>query len=106
MRFVEDNGVRERMLALVEARGVKLTKPLLETLEKHGLDLANIVGQGYDGGSNMMGASKGVQARIAELSPVALFTHCFCHSTNRAAINSVCNKENTYAQNFFGRVAL
>lgn len=114
IRYVQenDNGsvdIEERMLALVETHdvtGLGLTNLLLDTLKKHNLDIANVVGQGYDGGSNMMGASKGVQARISEINPAALFTHCFCHSLNRAIINSVCNRDNKLARNFFGTVEL
>jgi hypothetical protein len=97
------------MLALVETRDVTeqgLTELLLTTLEKHGLAVECLVGQGYDGGSSMMGACKGVQARMQQLNPAALFTHCFCHSLNRAVINSLCNKNNRYARNFFGTVEL
>jgi hypothetical protein len=77
---------------------------LLQVFNTHGLSVESLVGQGYDGGSNMMGACKGVQARIAQLNPAALFTHCFCHSANRAVFNAVCNKDNRAARNFFGTV--
>jgi hypothetical protein len=40
------------------------------------------------------------------LNPAAMFTHCFCHSVNRAVINTVCNKNNRYARNFFGTIEL
>lgn len=101
--------IHEKMLALVETKDVTgqgLTDLLLNVLEKHGLSVESIVGQGYDGGSNMMAASKGVQARILQLNAAALFTHCFCHSINRAIINALCSKENRYARNFFGTVEL
>ena len=113
VRFVDDDAatleIQERMLALVSTKDVTgqgLTDLLLTTLEKHGLSVASIVGQGYDDGSNVMAACKGVQARIAQLNPAALFTHCFCHSANRAIINAVCNKDNRHARNFFGIVEL
>jgi hypothetical protein len=77
---------------------------LQQLFNTHGLSVESLVGQGYDGGSNMMGACKGVQARIAQLNPAALFTRCFCHSANRAVINAVCNKDNRAARNFFGTV--
>ena len=113
VRYVEDTvtgpNIQERFLAMVDTQNVTgegLTNVLLETLRKHNLALSDVVGQGYDGGSNMMGAMKGVQARIRELNPVAIVTHCYCHSLNRALINSVCNKDNRYARNFFGTVEL
>jgi len=33
-------------------------------------------GQGYDGTSNMNGKYRGVQARVKELYPLAMYTHC------------------------------
>jgi len=53
-------------------------------LQKRDLSVNNVVGQGYDGGSNMRGAAKGVQARIRELNPMATFVHCYAHNLNRA----------------------
>jgi hypothetical protein len=99
--------VYERMLALVETSDVTgqgLTELLLEVFNTHGLSVESLVGQGCDGGSYMMGACKGAQARIAQLNPAALFTHCFCHSANRLIINAVCNEDNRAARNFFGTV--
>jgi len=44
----------------------------LDSLHKHDLSIHNVVGQGYDGGSNMRGAAKDVQARIKQLNPAAM----------------------------------
>ena len=88
-------------MKVLRVTGLGLSNLLLETLEKHKLDVANIVGQGYDGGSNMAATTKGVQNRIREINPAALFTHCHCHSLNRALVNSLCNKDNRMARDFF-----
>jgi len=39
-------------------------------------------GQGYDGASNMSGKYRGVQARVKELYPLAMYTHCCNHVLN------------------------
>jgi len=39
-------------------------------------------GQGYDGGSNMSGKYCGVQARVKELYPLAMYIHCCNHVLN------------------------
>jgi len=39
-------------------------------------------GQGYDGASNMSGKYRGVQARVNELHPLAMYTHCCNHVLN------------------------
>jgi hypothetical protein len=114
VRYVEDKpdgscDIKERLLSIVDTTdctGKGLTDLLVGVLEKNDLDIDNIVGQGCDCGSNMTGINKGVQARIMEQNPAALFTHCYCHSLNRALINSVSNKDNSQARDFFGTVEL
>lgn len=86
--------------------GESLTSLLLEVLNKHDLDVAAIVGQGYDGGSNMASAVKGVQGRVRQLNHNALFTHCSSHDLNRALINAVSTKANRRASDFFGTMEL
>ena len=101
--------VKERLLAVVcakETTGEALCELLINSLVKSGLRVEDIVGQGYDGGSNMRGGAKGVQARIKQINPRALYTHCFAHCLNRALVNAVCSRENASARNFFGVVEL
>ncbi|XP_042303461.1 52 kDa repressor of the inhibitor of the protein kinase-like [Sceloporus undulatus] len=48
-----------------------------------GVDLENkLIGQGYNGASTMSGIHKGVQARIQEKYPKAMYTHCSSHHLN------------------------
>ncbi len=58
------------------------------SIEKLGLYLSNLRGQGYDGASTMAGTKAGVQARICEKKPKALYTHCAGHSLNLAIVSS------------------
>ena len=113
VRYVHDSDgsseIEERLLALIdtaETTGEALATLLLDTLTEHNLHVNNVVGQGYDGGSNMPGASKGVQARIKALNPTALFTHCFAHNLNRALVNAACDTTVPDVRNFFGVVEL
>ena len=46
------------------------------------LDPSNIRGQAYDGASVMSSGKEGVQAKIKEISPLALFTHFYAHCLN------------------------
>jgi hypothetical protein len=43
-----------------------------------------MVGQGYDGAANMAGRIKGVQKRIRDRFPKALYFHCVSHNLNLA----------------------
>ena len=67
-----------------ELTGEGLSIQILEILSIWGLDPCNLRGQGYDGGSNMAGKFKGVQARISQHHPLAIYVHCACHSLNLA----------------------
>ena len=46
------------------------------------LDINDICGQGYDNWSNMKGKHQGVQKRLLDINPRALYTPCGCHSLN------------------------
>lgn len=46
-------------------------------------DIKNkLIGQCYDGASVMVGHINGLQAKIKEVAPYALFTHCLAHRLN------------------------
>jgi hypothetical protein len=59
-----------------------LFNELIDALKSHDLDVANVRGQGYDNGSNMKGKHQGVQKRLLEINPRALYMPCACHSLN------------------------
>lgn len=111
IRFVnkQTSQIEERLLTLVtadEKTGESLEALLLSVLETHNLSVSNIVGQGYDGGSNFAGIFEGVQARILAKNEVAMFIHCFAHSLNRAVVNSMNHKSIPEARNFFALLEL
>ena len=58
-----------------------ISRKILESLSDPSisLDPSNIHGQAYDGASVMLSGKEGVQAKIKEISPLALFTHCYAH---------------------------
>ena len=45
-------------------------------------------GQGYDGAVNIAGKYKGAQARIREVVPGAIYTHCKAHNLNLSIIHA------------------
>lgn len=55
---------------------------IISTLTSWGLNLNNVVGQGYDGCSTMAGHITGVHKRINEKFPMALYFHCSSHKLN------------------------
>ena len=62
--------------------GQSLATLMMEMLAKWGLDLDNMVGQGYDGAANMSGRFQGVQAVVKQAHSKALCTHCSFHRLN------------------------
>ena len=46
------------------------------------LNIHNVRGQGYNNGSNMKGKHQGVQKRLLEINPRALYVPCACHCLN------------------------
>jgi len=47
-----------------------------------GLDIHQLVGQGYDGASAMSGVKNGVQKHVMDECPSAAYVHCASHSLN------------------------
>lgn len=53
---------------------------------------SNLIGQSYDGASNMSGNYKGLQSRISNYCPRALFIWCHAHRLNLVVKQAVlCN---------------
>ena len=67
-------------MKLNRVRAVDIADVLVKCLENLGLSLSELRGQGYDGTSRMSGHKSGVQARIQEKQPKAVYTHCTAHS--------------------------
>ena len=53
------------------------------------LSLANCRGECYDGAANMVGIRTGVATQISEYEQRAIFTHCYGHTLNFAATDTM-----------------
>ncbi|XP_039823667.1 zinc finger MYM-type protein 1-like [Panicum virgatum] len=91
VRYVNKKGqVVERFLGI---KHVKLTtsealkRAIVEVLSAHGLTIAKIRGQGYDGASNMRGEFNGVQKLIRDENPYAFYIHCFAHQLQLVVVS-------------------
>ena len=60
---------------------------ICDTMSACHLSLDNCVSQCYDGASVMSGACSGVQARISEIAPCAIYTHCCAHRLNLVLVD-------------------
>ena len=92
LRFVDANKqIREEFLDFITIEritGESLSAALLSWLEEHEIDVDFCRGQGYDGASSTSSSSVGVQARICQISPLALYTHCQSHQLNLCVVKS------------------
>lgn len=92
LRFVDqstpnDPHVKECLISfmhLERTNATMISRKILESLSDPSisLDPSNIRGQAYDGASVMSSGKEGVQAKIKETSPLALYTHCYAHCLN------------------------
>ncbi len=92
LRFVDltspqDPHIKECLINLINverANASTIATKILESISHPSISLnpRNIRGQAYDGASVMSSEKAGVQAKIKEISPLALYTHCYAHTLN------------------------
>jgi hypothetical protein len=91
-RYISDGQVKERFLGFSDISSDKhapaISLLILEYLNNFECS-KKIVAQTYDGASTMSGHLSGVQARIKEIHPEALFVHCYAHALNLVLSQSV-----------------
>ncbi|XP_058775476.1 uncharacterized protein LOC131649734 [Vicia villosa] len=90
LRFVDKNGcIQERFFELVHVKdtmAITLKNAICDVLSRHGLNVSDIRGQGYDGASNMRGEWNGLQALFLKDCPYAYYIHCFAHRLQLALV--------------------
>jgi hypothetical protein len=91
-RFVDKHGcLQERFFHLIHVANTKtktLKRELSSVLSKHGFDVQNMRGQGYDGASNMKGELNGLQALFVKDCPYAYYVHYYTHRLQLALIGA------------------
>ena len=77
---------------LERANASTICRSILESVSDTSvsLDPSNIRGQAYDGAAVMSSSRAGVQAKIKETAPLAMYTHCYAHCLN-LTIAATCN---------------
>ena len=101
--LVEKPHIREHFMGFLEAEestGQHLASMLLNRLEELGIPFEDCRGQSYDNGANMRGKNKGVQARLLEKNPRALFVPCGAHTLNLVVCDAA--KRSVDATSYFG----
>ena len=100
LRYIDGyHDIQEKHIAFVKLQRVRasdITNAIIGTLEDFGISLKDLRGQCFDGASNMSGSKSGVQKRIKDRQPKAIYTHCASHSLSLGIVSScsvplVCN---------------
>ena len=87
-----DQSIQEHFLTYIDTTAFdasSLTQYIKDTLEVYDLDPLCLVSQGYDGASVMSGKYTGVQTRVREFAPHAMYMHCHAHILNLVLVDSV-----------------
>ena len=94
LRYVVGEEVKERLFSVqnvMDASASGIFQMLKGNLEGNGLKMENVVGESFDGASNMRGQFNGVQNLIKDASPKSIYTWCYAHVLNLAATDMVEN---------------
>jgi len=87
-------------LEVEESTGESLSTLILKRLEELNIPFEDCRGQSYDNGANMKGKRKGVQARLLQINPRALFVPCGAHTLNLVVADAA--KSSADATGYFG----
>ncbi|XP_034232796.1 zinc finger MYM-type protein 1-like [Thrips palmi] len=103
---VRTGTVHERLLAVrptPSSTGAQRFKVFVEVCEALGLDWRRfLVGQAYDGALNMRGHEKGLQQRVRDVNPAALYIWCHAHRLNLVVSQRV--ETGTQVKELFGNL--
>ncbi|KAL4112477.1 hypothetical protein QTP88_016257 [Uroleucon formosanum] len=100
LRFVDQQGdIKEHFLCF-EATANDYFVIIKKLMEEYKLDISLCRGQAYDGANTMSGRFSGLQSKIKDVSPLALYIHCCAHNLNLVLIDSIRSSIN--AVSFFG----
>jgi len=108
VRYANDNSgtVYERLIALKESdktTGKVLFKTFEDVMIREGFEWkTNLIGQSYDGASNMSGEYNGLQAHIKEKNNHATFIWCHAHRLNLVVVAATSKGIDTL--NLFGNL--
>lgn len=97
MRYSVRFQVYERFLGFVNVStgqdASHIVSAIFNFFEKHKVDMnaVKIIAQSYDGASVMSELLNGVQSKIKDLYPCAIYTHCMAHRLNLVVVDTCKN---------------
>ena len=104
LRYVKGEEICESMIAIVPTVSLTaavLCEKVLAVLREFNITTDMMVGQCYDGASNVSGQHAGLQAKINEITDnKAVYVHCYAHALNLVVSNTM--QKIRCADNVFG----
>lgn len=92
VRYTVGLNIVERFLGFIDVSekqdAESLCAHIFAYLAKNKMDNFHIVAQSYDGANVMSGRFNGVQAKIKDKFPYAIYTHCMAHRINLVVIDT------------------
>jgi len=92
VRYTLHGDIKERAIGTYHMKDLSaesLAAAICKELSSQGIDMQLCVGQCYDGASVMRGSVRGVQARIREQVPHAVYIHCHAHRLNLVVVDTI-----------------
>ena len=92
IRYTFECDVHEEFIgfrATEDLNAESLSGAIQDELKQIGINIKNLVAQGYDGAAVMSGKCSGVQQRIKEIVPQAIYVHCLAHRLNLVIVQAV-----------------
>ena len=74
------------ILPLKKANAERIYSALVGHCREKSIQLGRLIGMRFDGAVTFSGDKTGIQRRLKELSPHALFVHCRCHVLQVASV--------------------
>ena len=78
-----------RLYCLSSANAQSIVDVMKDAFLRFQIPLTKLRGQCYDGCSTMAGAKAGIAAKIQELEPCAVFTHCYDHALSLGVSDTI-----------------
>ncbi|KAL4153370.1 hypothetical protein QTP88_001203 [Uroleucon formosanum] len=92
VRFIDcNNKINESFLKFViihSLTGTHLASAIINGLKSCGINFEHLIGQGYNGASNMSGKYKGFQVIVRAEYPKPIYVHCVPHTLNLSVSNA------------------
>ena len=90
-RWLENGKPVEHFIDIIhitEMKAAAITTVLTEFMSSHGIDVRQMRGMGFDGAATFSGKKSGVQTRLKNLSPHAIYLHCRNHILQLACVQA------------------